>query len=110
MNTEEIKLVLEIFTKLSTEAKFGFTVWLIADKVLPILAWLVVAALCYITTLRFMPYARANRTVMRLRDEARIGCGGYLIEEEIENVERHYLDLQLKHKEAIKAPYHPEAR
>lgn len=40
MTTEELKMVLEALTALGAEGKSAFMLWVLADKIAPILGWL----------------------------------------------------------------------
>lgn len=74
MNIEELKLILETIQTISGDAQTFAAWWLIADKVLPLLLFVVVVALIYRIAIRVCLDVELTDVMKGWRDQ--LGIGG----------------------------------
>ena len=78
-NLEEIKAITDLLTGIGAEAKSAFIWWLVFDKLLPILTWLITL----ITSLYFINLmVQPGRRLAELRDAMGIGLPGVVLDRE----------------------------
>lgn len=78
-NLEEIKAITDLLMGIGAEAKSAFIWWLIFDKLLPILTWLITL----ITGLYFINLmVQPGRRLAELRDAMGIGLPGVVLDRE----------------------------
>lgn len=78
-NLEEIKAITDLFMGIGAEAKSAFIWWLIFDKLLPALTWLIsLITGLYFTNLMVQP----RRRLAELRDDMGVGLPGPVLDRE----------------------------
>lgn len=78
-NLEEIKAITDLLMGIGAEAKSAFIWWLVFDKLLPILTWLITL----ITSLYFINLmVQPRRRLAELRDAMGIGLPGVVLDRE----------------------------
>lgn len=101
MDIEQLKLVIETVKSVSGDAQAVAIWWLVLDKLLPIIAWLIVAALAYkiisVLVHKVLLEKECEETLKILRDT--LGCGyGYLSQEERNRIVKKVIELNAKDK------------
>ena len=99
MDIEQLKLVIETVRSVSGDAQAVAIWWLVLDKLLPIIAWLIVAALAYniiyIVVHKVILEKDCEETLKILRDTLGIGHG-YLSQEERNMLVKKVIELNAK--------------
>lgn len=88
MYIDEIQVVMDAISTLGEAGKFAFIWWLIADKVLPVIGWLLALGVFAGGGLRIVRQVLEDRrrvdsnelTLRTLRDLLRIGSSGHVSE------------------------------
>lgn len=78
MNTEQIKSLLEVFALVGTAGKEAFIWWLLAEKVLPAVAWLLVFVGFMWVAHKLIWTSSGFAKLRELRDALGVGAPGYM--------------------------------
>ena len=98
MDIEQLKLVLETAQGIGVQAQAIAIVWILLDKLLPVVCWMTV----FVTLLWKIPtfvrlFAGSDAFMIWARDALRIGSPGYLADYERRVVEQKLRELVLEH-------------
>jgi hypothetical protein len=78
MEIEQLKMVIELIQQLGVQGKEAFIWWLVLDKVLPVLGWLLTLVAFGYTALKIIGLVSGKEAQLRsIRDALGVGCSGY---------------------------------
>ena len=101
MDIEQLKLVIETVKSVSGDAQAVAIWWLVLDKLLPIIAWLIVAAGVYkiisVFGHKVILEKECEETLKILRDALGVGYG-YLSQDERNRLIKKVIELNAKDK------------
>jgi hypothetical protein len=84
--TEELKIVMETLSQMGEVGKEAFIWWLIFDKLLYVLSWLIsFAGIVWVVNRALTSFVFAERAMRELRDHLGLGSGA-LIDSEVQAV------------------------
>lgn len=82
MRDEQLQMILTALQSLGAESKDAFIWWLVLDKGLPVLGWLMAFSGLLWLALKVISAVSAASHMAKLRDEMGIGCPGPLWDSE----------------------------
>lgn len=80
MDIEQLKLVIETVKSVSGDAQTVAIVWLLLDKLLPVIAWLVVGVGAFKLLSRLILNINSHKDMCDIRDMLGIGVPGHLMD------------------------------
>jgi hypothetical protein len=93
MDIEQLKLILETLRTMGEAGKDAFIWWILLDKALPVLAWLLTFCGLIWLVLRIVGAISSDSHMARLRDDLGVGRPGELINSEVAEVRRRISEL-----------------
>ena len=93
MSTEQLQMILNAMQGLGLEGKQAFIWWLVLDKALPVVGWLLTLVGILYFSKAVIQHVSAQSYLSRIKDDLRIGCPGVVVEEEAVEVLRRVRQL-----------------
>jgi len=94
---EQLKMVIELIQQLGVQGKEAFIWWLVLDKVLPVLAWLLTLVTVGFTVIKVIRMVSGEEDRLRsIRDALRVGSSGCFTDYEYREIMRKIDDLMGK--------------
>jgi hypothetical protein len=80
MDIEQLKLVIETVKSVSGDAQTVAITWLLLDKLLPVIAWLIAGFGAFKLTARLLLNFNSHKDMCDIRDMLGIGVPGHLMD------------------------------
>lgn len=82
MDMQQMQLVMDTILKMGELGGNAFYLWLLLDKALPVIGWMLALLALYKVGMYFARYFSNNEYLVQLRNMLDIGTNGYLTENE----------------------------
>lgn len=96
MDTEQLKMILDVLRTASEAGQSAFVWWLVLDKVLPVVAWLITFAGLLWLAHRVIQQCIVTRLGEQVRDMLGIGSPGPMLRREADETLRRVRELMAK--------------
>ena len=98
MNTDQLKMVMDMLSTMGAAGKDAFVWWLLFDKALPVVGWLATfAGACWV--IKYLTDKSSSLKYFEpLRDALRTGSAGPMIESEARETAAEALRIILEHR------------
>lgn len=86
MDMQQMQLVMDTILKMGELGGNAFYLWLLLDKGLPLIGWMLALLAVYKVGMYFARYVTNNEYLVQLRNMLGVGTNGYLTENEAQSI------------------------